>query len=131
MPKIQCEEFQHTVTEFLLRHQSLLDILSKSTEASARVNRAVTKSITSCGCLKVHAERKVIPDDASLNDLKELLTTHVEGTICENCKDIIVNEIGKNLFYLTALCNTLDISFQEVIEHENAKVKTLGKFNMT
>lgn len=131
MPKLNCDEFQQTVSNFLLRHQSILDILSKSTESSAKVSRAVTKSVTSCGCMKIHAEKKAIPSDACLNDLKDLLTTNIEGNLCENCKDIIINEIGKNIFYLTALCNTLDISLQDVLENENNKVKTLGKFNMT
>jgi len=126
-----CQEFQQTVSNFLLRHQSILDLLSKSLEATARVNRAVTKSVTSCGCLKVHAEKKPLPQEANLNDLKELFSSHLEGRLCDNCRDIIINELGKNLFYFTALCNTLDISLQEVLEQEYKKVSTLGRFNMT
>lgn len=131
MSELFCQEFQQTVSDFLLRHQSILDLLSKSLEATARVNRAVTKSVTSCGCLKVHAEKKPFPLEANLNDLKELFSSHLEGKLCENCRDIIINEMGKNLFYLTALCNTLGIGLQEVLEQENKKVQTLGRFNMT
>lgn len=131
MPELYCQEFQQTVSDFLLRHQSILDLLSKSLEATARVNRAVTKSVTSCGCLKIHAVKKPLPEEASINDLKELFSSHLEGELCENCRDIIINEMGKNLFYFTALCNTLDIDLQEVLEQENKKVQTLGRFNMT
>lgn len=128
---IQCSDFQKTVSRFLLRHQSILDILSKSLESTARVNRAVSKTVTSCGCLKINAEKKSFPDDASLDDLKDLFSSHLQGKLCDNCREIIVNEMGKNLFYLTALCITLDIDLQEVLDHENDKVTTLGPFNMT
>lgn len=128
---MQCQEFQKTVKEYLMRHQSILDLLSKSQEASSRVNRAITKAVTSCGCLEVKADKKPLPQEACLNDLKELLSSHLQGKLCDHCRELIINEMGKNLFYITALCNTLDISLQEVIEQENKKVRTLGRFNLT
>lgn len=131
MSNLQFREFQQTVSNFLLRHQSILDILSKSQEANARVNRAVTKAVTSCGCLKVNAIRKPLPPDASLDDLKKLLSSHLEGELCENCRDIIIDELGRSLFYYAALGNALNIPLQEVIEKEHSKVTMLGKFNMT
>ena len=131
MPELQCQDFQETVSNYLMRHQSILDLLSKSQEASSRVNRAITKSVTSCGCLKINAEKKPLPREANLSDLKNLFPSHLEGQLCDNCKEIIVHEMGKNLFYFTALCNTLDISLQDVLEQENDKVATLGRFNMT
>lgn len=131
MSNLHCQDFQQTVANFLLRHQSILDILSKSQEANARINRAVIKAVTSCGCIKVNADKKPLPPEACLNDLKSLLDSHLEGNICETCRDIIVDEIGRSLFYYTALCNTLEIDLQEVIEKENNKVSMLGKFNMT
>lgn len=131
MFQLQCEDFQERVNDFLLRHQSILDILSKSTEANARVIRASTKAVTTCGCLKIRAEKKPLPQNASINDLKELFSSHLEGELCDNCRDVIMDEIGKNIFYLTALCNTLGIGLQEVLEKENNKIMTLGRFNMT
>lgn len=131
MSNLHCQDFQQTVANFLLRHQSILDILSKSQEANARINRAVSKAVTNCGCIKVNADKKPLPPDASVTDLKYLLNSHLEGKLCDNCRDIIVDEIGRSLFYYTALCNTLEIDLQEVMEKENSKVSTLGKFNMT
>ena len=131
MSNLQFREFQQTVSNFLLRHQSILDILSKSQEANSRVNRAVTKAVTSCGCLKINADHKPLPREANIDDLRKLLSSHLDGEICENCRDIIVDEIGRSLFYYAALCNTLDIPLQEVLEKEHNKVTTLGKFNMT
>ena len=131
MSELQCNDFQETVSNYLMLHQSILDLLSKSQEASSRVNRAITKSVTSCGCLKINAEKKPLPREANLSDLKNLFPSHLEGQLCDNCKEIIVHEMGKNLFYFTALCNTLGISLQDVLEQENDKVATLGRFNMT
>jgi predicted house-cleaning noncanonical NTP pyrophosphatase (MazG superfamily) len=105
--------------------------MSKYQESCARSNRAITKSVTSCGCLNVSAKKQNLPPEANIEDLKNLFSNHLEGELCDGCRDIIINELGKNLFYIAALCNTLGISLQEVIEKEYRTVKTLGKFNMT
>ena len=125
------DQFQSTVKSLLIRHQSILDILSKGQETSARVNRAVVKSVTSCGCHAVNAHKKPVPPDASLADLKELLSSQLEGFICDNCRDIIEAELGKQLFYIAALSNALDISLTDVLDHENKKLQTLTIFNFT
>ncbi len=59
------DQFQSTVRSMLIRHQSILDILSKGQETSARVNRAVVKSATNCGCHSVNAHKKPLPSTAS------------------------------------------------------------------
>ena len=125
------DQFQSTVKSLLIRHQSILDILSKGQESSARVNRAVVKSVTSCGCHAVNAHKKPVPPDASLADLKELLNSQLEGFICDNCRDIIEAELGKQLFYIAALSNALDISLTDVLYHEHKKLQTLTVFNLT
>jgi len=125
------DQFQSTVKSLLIRHQSILDILSKGQETSARVNRAVVKSVTSCGCHAINAHKKPIPPDASLSDLKELLNSQLEGSICDNCRDIIEAELGKQLFYIAALSNALEISLTDVLFQENKKLQTLTIFNLT
>lgn len=131
MKDLLCDEFQNTVAELLIRHQSILDILSKSQETVSRVNRAVVKAVTNCGCIKINAEKMLIPEDARIEDLKELLNTHVAGKMCPNCKEIIEGELGKTLFYLTALCNALDINLYDVFLKEHKKISTLRIFNFT
>ncbi len=131
MAPIECAEFQKTVSEYLIRHQSILDLLSKLVVSSGHVNRAVSKSVTSCGCLKIKAEKSRFPADAAFSDLKDFLSSHIEGQLCENCREAIISEMGKNLFYFTALCNTLGISLEEVMKKENDKVTTLGRYNLT
>ncbi len=125
------DQFQDTVKSLLIRHQSILDILTKGQETSARVNRAVVKSVTSCGCHAVNARKKSLPTDASLADLKELLDSQLEGVVCDNCRDIIEAEIGKQLFYIAALSNALDISLTDVLDQEHKKLQTLTIFNLT
>ncbi len=130
MNNIKCDDFQKNVSELLIRHKSILDILSKIGEAQARINRAVSKSVTSCGCIQVNATKQCIPYNGTIRDLQECMNTHVEGELCENCKDIIEKEIGNTLFYITSLCNVLDISFNEVLIKEIEKLNTLGIYNM-
>lgn len=131
MKDLICDEFQNTVSKYLLRHQSILDILSKLQETTARVNRATVKSVTNCGCIQVHAEKKTIPQDASLDDFFKLMDTNLKGEICEECKEVIEMEMGKTLFYLAALCNILDINLYDVLIKEHKKLSTLRFFNLT
>ncbi len=129
MKDIIFDSFQNDVNESLLRHRSILDILTKYTESSSRVNRAIAKAVTNCGCIDINATKQTLPDDAhSLDSLSEVLHNHLNGELCENCREIIEREIGNNLFYLTSLCNILDISLYDVLIKENDKINTLGKF---
>ncbi|MBO8169289.1 MAG: DUF1573 domain-containing protein [Thermoanaerobacteraceae bacterium] len=129
--KVAVQDFQDIVSQFLVRHQSILDVLSKFQETNARVNRAVIKAVTNCGCLKVVAEKKPIPESACLSDLKDYLDTHLRGELCEECRDVIQAELGKALFYTTALCHTLGLNLETVMKKEHEKVATLRYFNFT
>ena len=124
------DNFQNDVDESLLRHKSILDILTKYTESSARVNRAVAKAVTNCGCINIYANKQTLPQEHdSLEDLYKCLSTHVNGELCDTCREVIEREIGNNLFYLTSLCNVLGISLYDVLIEEDNKINTLGKFN--
>ena len=131
MKDLLCDEFQNTVAELLIRHHSVLDVISKSQESNSRVNRAVIKAVTSCGCLQVEARKKNIPPDTSLSELKKNLESHLQGSICDNCKEIVEMEIGRSLFYLTALCNLLDLNLYDIFLKEHKKISTLRIFNFT
>jgi predicted house-cleaning noncanonical NTP pyrophosphatase (MazG superfamily) len=125
------DRYQSIVKSLLIRHQSILDILSKGQEASARVNRAVVKSVTNCGCLGIDAHKKSLPEETSLSDLKDLLNSQLDGELCDNCRDIIETELGKQLFYIAALANALNLSLEDVITKEEKKLSTLTIFNLT
>ena len=58
MKDVIFDNFQNSVDESLLRHRSILDIITKLQESQARVNRAVAKSVTNCGCIKVEAKKQ-------------------------------------------------------------------------
>lgn len=127
------DNFQNSVDESLLRHRSILDIITKLQESEARVNRAVVKSITNCGCIKVEAKKQYTPDnidDLDLDVLSASLDTHMEGKLCDNCREVIERELGNNLFYTTSLCNLLDLNLYDVLLKEYDKINTLGKYNL-
>jgi hypothetical protein len=131
MKDIICDEFQNTVSELLIRHHSILDVLSKFQESTARVDRAVIKAVTNCGCIQIDAKKKTIPPEASLSDLKSYLESHLEGALCVSCQEVIDMEIGKLLFYVAALCNLLDLNLYDVFVKEQKKISTLRIFNFT
>lgn len=133
MKDIIFDGFQNSVNESLVRHKSLIDVMTKLQESEARINRAVAKSITRCGCIKLNAKKQEIPGEDSeieIEDLNECLQTHVKGKLCDNCRDVIESEIGTNIFYLTSLCNTLGLSLYDILLKEYDKVNTLGKYNL-
>ncbi|MEB3103645.1 DUF1573 domain-containing protein [Ferviditalea candida] len=125
------KSFQDQVSELLLRHRSLLDVISKFQQTNAAVNRSVTKAITECGCIEVSAQKQQYSLDYSAERLREMLGTHVHGHLCEQCQEIVSSELGRNLFYMSALCNLLEINLEEVIDRESQKCSTLGFFNMS
>ena len=55
-------DFQAAVSVCLIRHRSVLDVITKFQEASARVNRAVAKSVTVCGCMEINASKQRLPE---------------------------------------------------------------------
>ncbi|MFD0590894.1 DUF1573 domain-containing protein [Paenibacillus sp. GCM10027627] len=125
------ERFQQQVSELLLRHRSLLDVLSKMGQSGAAVNRAVTKAVTDCGCIELNARKQEYSDSPDLQNAKQTLQNHLAGELCEHCNEALKTELGRNLFYITALCNQLNIRLDEVVADEYDKCSTLGLFNLT
>ncbi|MBO3395818.1 DUF1573 domain-containing protein [Clostridium perfringens] len=124
------DDFQNSVNNSLLRHKSILDILSKYQESQARANRAICKAVTNCGCIEICAKKQNMLEDTdlSLEELNPRLSSHIKGDLCENCREVIERELGNNLFYLTSLCNALDLNLFDILLKEYNKMDTLGKF---
>ncbi len=132
------DEFQNSVDSCLLRHKSILDILSKLQESESKVNRSVIKTVTSCGCVKIKAEKQGINyrlnddnlDKLNLDDLDIPLSSHLEGCVCDNCRKVIERELGNHLFYVTSLCNCLNINLYDVLLSEYKNITTFDKINL-
>jgi len=123
--------FQKSVDQFLIQHRSILDVITKYQESNARVNRAIVKAVTQCGCIKIKANKQIIPSNTKLMEIHKFMDTHIEGSLCENCKEIIETELGSNLFYSTAICNILNLDFNKIIKKEEERISTLGIYNLT
>lgn len=129
MKDLLCDQFQETVGEYLIRHRSILDVMAKLQEASARTNRAITKAVTTCGCIKISAGKQQVPADISLQQIKEYMHNHMEGEMCEHCREIMEAEIGNCLFYLAAISNVFDLNLYDIMLKEHKKLAALGIFN--
>ena len=126
-----CNDFQKTVSLHLIRHRSILDVMTKYQDACSRVNRALAKSVTSCGCLKIQAGRQELPADTSLTEMSEYVKTHLEGRLCPNCAEVIEEEMGRSMFFLAAICTLTGIDLYEIIRKENDRISTLGVYSLT
>ena len=124
-----CEDFQDQVSKVLIRHRSILDIITKLDEYNARINRAVAKSVTSCGCISINAQKQDYSND-TFEEMLETVKTHLDGSICSNCQEVLEEEIGSYIFYLAALSDTLGLSLDQILNKENDRVKTLGVFSL-
>lgn len=124
------EEYQNQVSSVLIRHKSLLDIITKLDEYNGRINRAVAKSVTICGCISLNAEKQDF-SNTTFEEMSAKSKSHVEGQLCDNCKEILEEEIRSYLFYLTSLANTFNIDLSSVLEKGNDRIKTLGIFSLT
>lgn len=131
MPDNCAKEFQQAVDKYLIRHRSVVDVLTKYQEATARVNRAFAKAVTECGCIKVNATRQHIPPETTYSDLKQYMSTHIEGEPCAGCKEILTKEIGHSLFYMAALCSLSNLELNEIMKKELKNVKTLGVYHLS
>ncbi|ACL74725.1 hypothetical protein [Ruminiclostridium cellulolyticum] len=130
MKDILVDDFQYTAQELLVRNKSILDLITKYQDSNSRVNRAVIKTVTQCGCLSINAHKQDVSDDASFDEMKNSANGHVEGTLCDNCRDAIERDMGRNLFYLASICNTLDLNLYDIILKENDRIRMLGKYNL-
>ena len=131
MKDVIFDDFQNSVDESLLRHRSILDIMTKLQESEARINRAVAKTVTNCGCIETDSTKQAEKNDIdNIEDLKNFLNPQIKGELCESCRDVIENEIGNNLFYLASLCNLLNLNLYDIFLKEYDKIDTLGKYSL-
>lgn len=124
-----CNDFQDQVSKFLIRHRSILDIMTKTEEYNARINRALAKSITTCGCISINGQKQDF-NAKSYDQIINKVSTHLSGKICDSCRDVLEEEVGNYLFYLTAFCNTLDLNIHDILEKEYRRNETLGIFSL-
>lgn len=124
-------DFQTQVSELLLRHRSVLDVMAKVQESASRVNRSLTKAITECGCVEVVAKKQIYDPTKNLEEQKMHLDTHFHGPLCEHCREVVMAELGKSMFYVAALCNIAEINLEDVIAQESERLHTLGVFNLS
>lgn len=129
--EVTLRSFQEAVSECLIRHRSILDVISKFQEANARVNRAVAKAITYCGCIEVKASRQQFPADISYCEMKHHMETHVQGELCEHCREVVEQEIGRSLFYTAALCDLFGFDLERLVDDERRRITALGVYNLT
>ncbi len=130
MKDIIVDEFQYTVQELLVRNKSLIDSITKFQDSNARINRSIIKSVTQCGCMKINAKKQAFPEDGTFEEIRDAMKSHVEGNLCSSCRDIIEKDVGRNLFYLASICNTLDLNLYDIIIKELERTKMLGKYNL-
>lgn len=104
--------------------------MTKLQDSNSRVNRAVVKSATSCGCISIVADRQEYPEGLTFDRMNELLDDHVDGKLCGNCRNALIKELGNHLFYLTKLANTFELKLDDVLLKEIDTLSVLGKFSL-
>jgi hypothetical protein len=124
------KDFATAVDQTLIRHRSIVDLLTKLSEAQARIGRAIAQSVTVCGCIGIEAGRQRIPADADVYSAHLYVQSHLVGNLCDRCRDTLTAEFGQALYYQAALARVLDVDLSDVLQQELDRLRTLGVFNL-
>lgn len=131
MRDLLCDEFQAAVSTHLVQNKSILDAITKLTESSMRVQRAVTRAATQCGCIRIDATRQRVPEVSSLEELGRLLDSHVRGELCTDCRELVETEVGNSLCYVAAVCDLMGVSMYDSLIGVDKRIRTLGMFHLS
>nr|WP_302598761.1 DUF1573 domain-containing protein [uncultured Cellulosilyticum sp.] len=128
----ELKDFQDFIDTVLIRNKSILDQTTKLQDACTHLCRAISKASTTCGCITINASKQPYPitEEVSLDEVRTLLSTHVNGTLCPACEELISKEMGRVLFYLGAIANTFNIPLSKVLEDEQYRTALLGKYSL-
>lgn len=124
------DSFQYAVSELLIRNKSILDAMTKLDDSNARINRTLSKAVTQCGCVKIQASKQDYPENLEFENVHDTMSTHLDGKLCSNCQDLLEKDIGRHLFYLTSICNTMDLNLYDIIIKELDRLRLLGKYSL-
>lgn len=124
------DSFQYAVSELLIRNKSILDRMTKLEDSNARVNRTISKAVTQCGCIKINARKQDYPETLEPDSINTTMSSHLNGELCPTCRDLTEKEIGRHLFYLTSLCNSLDLNLYDILIKELDRLQLLGKYSL-
>lgn len=125
---VDLAHFQHSVDQRLIRHRSVLDLFTKLQESQNRLQRAVAKAATQCGCIEVHVRKQAYPSDGTLQDAIRSVETHVTGSLCEQCRETVETEMGQHLFYLAGFAQVLGLNLEDVVAQEQRHMDLLGPY---
>jgi hypothetical protein len=125
-----CSKLQDVVSASLIRHRSVIDVISKLQDTTARVSRTVAKAATECGCVEYHVSPQQAPEGVEFSKLTEFMKSHVTGELCEDCREALEKEIGRSLFYLVSLCDVMGLKFDDIVSQEFEHVRALGKYTL-
>lgn len=125
-------DFQLDIDNVLIRNRSILDQMTKLSDACARLNRHISKAATTCGCIQIDVTKQpfFLDPALSMDDIKSLMQTHIKNSLCDECKETIEKDLGRMLFYLCAIANSFNISLDDVIEKEKQDLLLLGKYSL-
>ena len=123
-------DFQILANNLLTRDRSLLDTMTKLQDTCAKLNRTLSKSITKCGCISLNAQKQRFPANGEWSRLHNYADDQVEGELCPKCRDFVEQSIADTLFYLACVCNTFNISMEELLQKELGQLHILGQYNL-
>ncbi len=131
MRDLLCDDFQASVSSHLVQNKSILDAITKLNEASMRVQRAITRAVTQCGCIRIEAARQRVPEVASLEELGRVLDSHVRGDLCSDCREVVETEVGNSLCYVAAVCELVGVSMYDCLIGVDKRIRALGMFHLS
>lgn len=124
------DELQYMVEEYESMNTSMIDQMTKLSDYCSKLNRSISKASTQCGCISITANKQNYETSHGTSMSPRPLDKNCIGDLCPDCKELIEKHMGSTLYYMAALCNTLELNLYDVILKELDKVDLLRKYNI-
>ena len=103
-------------------------------ESSARVQRAVAKAVTVCGCIEIDAARQALPDpaseDISYADLKQYVQSHLGGSFATIAATSSKRSWARPTFTPPRCAETFNLHAADILAKEKQRLDTLGIYSL-
>jgi len=122
---------QHLVSQFLIRHRSILDVQSKLNEATARISRALAYAVVTCGCVQIHAERQCFPATLGWETAVAFSPPTWRGNRASAVGSIWRARSAAPSSTWPPLCHISGLNLDAILRKERDRVSALGVYHLT
>lgn len=117
---------QQKAGEYLIADPGALQILLLIQLNACHLHQCVLNAANGCGCVSLSCAPVTPPADWDCT--VKIASGDNLGKLCPNCRAAICDRLGALLFYIAALCSSMNLTLPDICESEIEKLDLLGYF---